>query len=191
MPQFSNERISALIAGTKALRLYAFPGLPDVKIAMRLLTEAELDAIDVGVMADLEKLGKPRSWDVNVMVDAAGDLHQRLTERRIVFHATFTEESIDLPEPMRFFAKIEELGTLDTGTLTKLYTLYCEHQHFVNPLISLDDAGVEELAEALGKDRSAGAQLFSAYDRSTLERLLIAMVRRASTASATPKSSPG
>ncbi len=178
--RFSDGQVAAILRGPRAFRTYAFPGHPDLKVAERCLSEAELDDIEIATLAEMEDRGKGRKWDVNVMADAAPELHQRILERQTIFRGFYDAETIDAKEPVRFFKSAAELTELDTGTITKLYQLYAEHQQWSNPLMTLDAAGAKELAEAAKKDPS-GAVLFSAYDRSTLVRLLIASLSPPST----------
>lgn len=178
--RFSSPQISDAIEGARKLRAYAYPGIEGATIAFRCLSESELDGVEAGALAEMEKLGKARKWDLVTMMSAAPELYERILQRAIVYLAAFDAETMDAAEPVRFFSKPAEIAGVDTGTVTKLFGLYCEHQSWTNPLHGLDDAGVQELADALGKG-SGAAEYLAGYERSTLVRLLIALASRAST----------
>jgi len=179
VPHFSDKQIADAIRGTQRFRVYPFPDRADLKIAVRCLSEAEMDGIEIAALQELEQYGKARRWDVNVMADAAAELNQRLIQRRIVLESMYDPDTIASDKPIPFFTRIDEVGSLDTITAQKLMQLYVEHQSWINPLHGLDEAGAKELAAALGKELAspaACAELLSGYDRSTLVRLLIASV---------------
>lgn len=180
MARFSDAQIGAIILGSRAFRVYDFPGHPDVKVAVRSLSETEANGVEVAALHELEDAGKARKWSLGAIAEAAPDFHQRFLQVQTIFRALYDPETIEAAEPVRFFKSAKELAELDAGIVTKLWALYLEHQEWVNPLLVLDEAGAEELAAAAKKDPTGGV-IFSGYDRSTLVRLLIALLSRPST----------
>lgn len=171
--RFSSQIVSESISATRKPRAYAFPGVEGATIAFRCLSESEMDGCEAGVLAEMEKVGKGRKWDLVTMMSAAPELYERLLQRAIVFLAAFDADTIEAAEPVRFFGSPAEIAGVDTGLVTRLFALYCEHQSWTNPLLDLDEVAVRELRDAL----AAGADprtFLVGYDRNTLARLVIA-----------------
>jgi len=177
MATFTDERVQAIIRGARAFRVVSFPGAPPeagVQIAVRLLTEAELDGCRLEGQAKLRAFCETRKWDPTTAVDMEPGLVTRWQERQLVWAAFFDAATIGDPTPRRFFPTYRDVEELDATTVTRLHEAYVQHQEWVAPLNRMEPKEVEELVVALGNGRSASAELHR-YERSTLARLCISL----------------
>jgi len=190
--KFTDERVSAVLQGPRRFRIIDFPGHEELKVAVRCLTEAELDGADVEAQYQLRQKAKSRGWSPESYVMVDSDMLARLTQREAVARAFFDAETVGDEQPEPFFSSASELEGLDCVTFTKLYDAYLEHQAFVSPLHALDDdEDVKELVEGLKKARTPEVYL-GGYEHSMLRRSLIFLVCEArSETSPTNKSSTG
>lgn len=179
MPKFSDEQVRAVIRGTATFRTIPFPladGKPDetVRVAVRCLSEAELDGCRVEAQRRVRELGKLRGWDVRELCDVDPDLLQRFVERSILARAFFDADTIGTDKPQPFFSsesEVEQLGSIQATTLMRAYL---EHQEWTNPFRSLTPDAAKELAETLGKAPKPEA-LLELYERDTLRSLCISL----------------
>lgn len=178
MTRFNDDRIQKMIAGAAAADVYPFPGTEDdatpVRIAVRVLTEAEIDEVRLGAQRDLREAAKLRGWDASTLADIDPDLFHRLVERHTIFRAFLDADTVDDAEPARFFEKPADVEKLHSSTTTRLMGLYIEHQEQVSPLRELDAEGVRQLVEALGKAQRPEVFLGS-FAPATLRRCVISM----------------
>lgn len=177
MAKFSDERVRAIIAGPRAFRTYLFPGSDDLRIAMRVLTEAELDECRLAAQTELRDRAKSRGWDSSGVVDVDPELLSRMIERHIVFRATYDPDTIDGDDPVRFFSVPKDVTQLDSVTATKLSELYLEHQEWCSPLRQMSAEDVDALVDALGKAQMPEVFL-GAFAPSMLRRFAISLASR-------------
>lgn len=177
MAGFNNDRISGILMGSRSMRIYPFPGHRDITIAVRLLSDGELDDVRAAAQAVVRDQAKKRGWKPEAMVEIDPDCHQRAIERHIVFRSMFDPETIQNDDPARFFETPEDVAKLDSSTVTMLMHLYLEHQEWVNPLEVLDQEQVDELIDALGK-ASAPEVFLAGFAPNTLRRFAISMASR-------------
>lgn len=181
MSKFTDERVSAALRGTRNFRVIDWPGPGKVetKVAVRLLSELELDEARLEAQMALRGNAKARGWDAESMASIEPELLQRLIERQIIWLAFYDADTVDRAgrTPERFFPTPRDVGTLDSVTVTRLFTAYCEHQTWCAPFRSMSDEEVTSFVEALGKGQTAQA-LLEGYERSTLARLCISMASR-------------
>lgn len=180
MPKFSDDQVRDVIRGTSSFRTIPFPLVDGkqhetVKIAVRCLSEAELDGCRVEAQRRVREIGKLRGWEVRELCDVDPDLIQRFVERSIIARAFFDADTIGTGKtPQPFFAsesEVEQLGSIQATTLIRAYT---EHQEWTNPFRSLTPDAAKELAETLGKAPKPEA-LLELYERDTLRSLCISL----------------
>lgn len=162
MARFSDEAISRMLQGRKTLEPVEFPGLPSVKVGVRILSEEEIDSARIAAAAYCKERR------VDVLVDP--DFLDRAVQREIVAAAYF---DLDAPadEPRVFFSSGADVRKLDAPIQRVLFEAYLSHQDEVSPLRRLNDAECDEVIDRLGEGRSAEA-LLNACDAFTLRRLL-------------------
>lgn len=192
MPKFSDDQIRDIVRGTKDFRTIPFPtpggAESDIPIAVRCLSEAELDGCRIEAQRRMRDLCKLRGWDVADACDVDPDLLQRLVERSIVARAFFDSATIASTKPEPFFSGESEVEQLATIQMTSLLRAYVEHQEWTNPFRSLTPEGVEELADTLGKAPKPEA-LLGLYEHDTLRALCISLASALRSTRPTGKSS--
>jgi hypothetical protein len=170
MARFADVQVTAVVRGARAPRTVAFPGREGVVVAVRLLTDQEIDDCRLRAFAALKKGAEKNGWDVATLTDVDPDLLARMQTREIIARAFIDSETTENEKPTPFFSSADEVGReVDAPTVELLFTLYLEHQSFVAPLKSASEEEVKALAEALGK--APPASVLAAFDRSTLVRL--------------------
>lgn len=177
MAKFTDAQVQAIVKGAKRFSTIAFPGAPTesgVQIAVRLLTEAELDGCRLEAQARLRAFCEGRKWDPTTAVDMDPSLVTRWQERQVVWAAFFDAATVESGEPKRFFETYRDVEQLDATTVTRLHEAYVQHQEWVAPLHKMTAEEVEELVTALGNASSASAELHR-FERSTLARLCISL----------------
>jgi hypothetical protein len=150
MATFTDERIAAMLRGRRQVFRVPFPGSADVEVGFRILTDAELDHCRLEAARQAKKLGAD--------LDADPELLERLIERQIVWRACVDPDS-DAEKPGAFFPSASDVATLDSVLVRELSNAYMEVQELVSPRVTLDEAGVKELVDALGKEPGATALL--------------------------------
>lgn len=169
--RFSDQQVAAIVRGARALRVIDLPGREGVQVAVRLLTDGEIDDCRLRAFGALQKAAKAQEWDVALLTDVDPDLVARMQTREIVARAFYDAETISNEKPTPFWSGAAELAReCDAPTVERLFQAYLEHQQFVAPYRHLTDAEVKELVATLGKEQGALATL-AEFDRSTLARL--------------------
>lgn len=177
MPKFTDTQVNAIIRGPRAFRPVVFPGTEgdnEVKVAVRVLSDSEIDACRVQAQQLLRTNATQRGWDPVTVTDIDPEHFERLVQRQIVWWAYYDVETIGKDKPERFFPTYDDVAALDTTSVQLLFALYTEHQSFVAPLRTASGEEVKDLIEALGKGHGSPA-LLGGFERSTLVRLCISM----------------
>lgn len=179
MAKFSDAQFHAIIAGKRHFNTYPFPG-SDLRVAVRVLTEAELDECRAAGQHEVRELAKKRGWKAADALDVDPELMHRAIERMIVFRAFFDVDTVGSDDPARFFQTPDEVRALDSVTMTMCGRLYLEHQEWCSPALHLSDSDVEELVTGLGKSQAPEVFL-GVYAPSTLRRFVISLASRVRT----------
>ncbi len=175
-----DERIRSIILGpSRAFRVLAFPGRSEVRIAVRALSEREIDACRIEGQRQFLDLCRARGWDPEKAINIDPLMHSRLVERQIVWRAFFDADTIASSEPRPFFPSDSDVAELDSITTTDLVSAYAEHQEFVSPSRGLSPEEVERIIDAMGKASDPGLVLRT-IERDSLVSLALTMVRRLS-----------
>jgi hypothetical protein len=154
MAKFSDERVNALILGPKrSFRTIQFPGRPEVLVAVRALAEHEIDACRVEGQRGFLAQCKQREWIPERANQIDPLMFARLTDRQIIWRAFYDPDTTQRADPEQFFASEADVASLDSVTTSDLLSAYVEHQEFVSPLRTLVAPEVDQLVEALGKER--------------------------------------
>lgn len=179
MSGFQDERVKALILGPKrAFRTVQFPGRPDVLVAVRALSENEIDACRVEAQRAFLAMCKAREWVAERANQIDPLMFARLTDRQIVWRAYLDVDTITHATPAPFFANDTDVAQLDSVTMSDLMAAYVEHQEFVSPARSLNVAEVDALVEAMGKEQPA--VVLRSLGRDSLESFTLTLARRLS-----------
>lgn len=177
MAKFTDAQVAAIVRGPRAFRTVAFPGTEgpeEVKLAVRVLTDAEVDACRVQAQVQLRGQAQQRGWEPVSMTDIDPQHFDRLVQRQIVWRAYYDVATIASPKPEQFFPTFDDVAGVDAGTVQKLFMLYDEHRAFVAPLRTASEEEVKALVEGLGKGLGSSV-LLDDFERSTLVRLCISM----------------
>ncbi len=175
--KFTDQQLQEIVRGARAFRTIPYPGAPPesaIMVAVRNLTEAELDACRLEAMAKLRAFCETRKWDPTTVVDMDPSLLLRYQDREIVLWAFYDPDTTARERPERFFPTIRDVEMLDATTLARLRLSYDEHSEWVSPMRRMETKEVEELVTSLGNASSASAEL-SRFERSTLVRLCISL----------------
>lgn len=173
--RFADAAVAAAIRGARAFATYPFPGREGVEVAVRLLTDAEVDGCRLRAFGTLQTMAKAQGWDAALITDVDPDLADRLKVREVVAAAMYDPATTGSEAPVRFFSSAAEVAKeCDATTVERLMSLYVEHQDSAAPLRSMTDAEVQEFVEALGNGQRATASL-AVLERNTLSRLLTSM----------------
>lgn len=159
MPTFAQIQVSLL--GRKAISPYPFPGSPGAEVGIKLLSDAEMDAVRQQAARYCEEKR------INLIIDP--EFMDRALMRYTLLAACF-----DLDKGGKFFQSHEQLMELDNPVVQQLYALYSTHQESLDPLTYKSEEEVAEFIEALGKAQTPLAAL-SLLDSSTLRRLSLSM----------------
>lgn len=169
--RFGDTQVAAIVRGARAFRTIDFPGRAGVQVAVRLLTDGEIDDCRLRAFGSLQKAAKAQDWDVALLTDVDPDLVARMQTREIVARAFYDADTTSADKPLPFWASAAELAReCDAPTVERLFAAYLEHQQFAAPYRTLTDGEVTELVASLGKGPGAQVTL-AALDRSTLASL--------------------
>ena len=181
MAGFGDPRLQKALEGKrKVVRVY-YPGVPDVEMGIRVLTDIEHDE----AREDAAKYTARRAKDLLIEAPALlvidpehGDSE---VQRQIIFRAFVDLEGPKPPADTKpFFASPQAVRQVPAVDREVLFQLYVEHQNSVSPLETLDDEQIAELTAALKKER-VGTALLAMYDAPTLRSLLRSLVLQHST----------
>jgi hypothetical protein len=178
VPKYSDAEVQQALNGRKAGRRYPFPGNPSIEVAVKLLTESELDDVRLRA-ADFVKTKK-----ANLIIDPEflDIVIHRETVAAAFMDASATEEY--------FFEDAAAVATIDAQTVRALYELYMFHHQAMDPFAFASEEEVEELVGQLGKSETDAGRL-SLYDHSSLRSFVLSMARMLRESSPKPKSSTG
>ena len=88
-----DERVLEILRGTRSFREVEFPGREGVTVAVRCLSEAELDGARIAAQVVVRNVAQTRGWEPSSVVDVDPDLFQRMMEREIVQRAFYVGEA--------------------------------------------------------------------------------------------------
>lgn len=180
MARFSDENIRAIVLGPKrSIRRLQFPSRPEITVAIRALSEGEIDQCRVEAQSEFLSLCKRREWSPERANQIDPLLVARLVDRQMIWRAYFDPDTIDREEPEKFFPSVAHVAELDSVTVTDLTNAYVEHQNFVSPARDLDAKEVDELITALGKGRPE--VVLNTLGLSTLKLFTLSLAKRLST----------
>lgn len=171
--------LKARLATQSAPRPYKFPGADDVPIAIRLLSESEMD----NAKLEAQRYVVKRKVDVNI----DPEFFDREVQRQIVWRAMIDPLGEGLKAPL--FVSDADVRELDTVTLGNLFNAYLEHQEACSTLRQLDQATANGIAEAFRANPRGIAVELASYDHASLVKLLVSFMARwpSSTASVAAK----
>lgn len=162
MAKFTDKSVLAALAGRKVVRTYAFPGAPNVRIGVRLLSDAELDAARLEAQSICEKRR------ANMAIDP--EFFDRTLHREIVSRAFVDADKHE----DAFFGSQKDVAELDNLTVRSLYELYIAHHQAMDPYAFCPPEEVERLVRTLGESSSSEA-ILSLYDAPTLRSFVTSM----------------
>ena len=177
MAKFGDTEVGAILRGARAFGTYPWPGKPSVRVAMRVLTDGEVDDARLQAQVTLRDWSKGRALDPVSVVDIDPEHFTRQQMREVVFLATHDPDTTESLKPERFFLTPHDVRHLSTTEVQGLFDLYVQHQASVTPLREAGEEEVGELLEAMGKGPVVPA-LLADFERSTLLRLLLSMVSK-------------
>lgn len=170
MPGF-DEVLKAYTARHRALVEADFPGMPGERVAVRLLTDEELDAVAIEAVRHIKALGLDTYVDGDQRLDAA-------RQQGLIQRAFFRPGESDDRGPIPFFSSVETIREeLTPDTRAQLLALYEEHALKVagaEPRYS--DEALETFRDAL-TERPA-EHLLSSLARADLVALIDGLVAK-------------
>lgn len=162
MGRFSDDAIKAALCGSQAMRRYPFPGHAKTQVAVKLLTDAQLDG------ARLRAVETVKARKAEVLIDP--DFLDRCIHREIIAAAFYDAD--ESSKDVWFFADQDEVAQLDNHTVRALYELYMTHAQSMDPYAYCPPEEVEALSEQLGKSENS-VGILNLYDAVTLRSLLL------------------
>ena len=178
MAKFSDEQVRALIEGPRRFRVIQFPGSDKLSVAVRCLTEAELDDCRTEAQIGIWEVCRRRGWDPAVVVQVDRDVLKQRIKRATLWKAFYDPDTIE-KEPQRFFDAPEDVADLDDITVDLLWLAYLEHQDIANPVLELADDEKAQAAWDSIKKGSTPEAVLNAYGPDTLRRLLTILASEA------------
>lgn len=171
--RFADERVAAIIRGTRALRLIDFPGREGVQVAVRLLSGSEVDDACIAAAGALRTQMMGR--DLVLFTDVAPKLLDQAQRREMIARAFYDASTADAERPVQFFADATVVGReCDAPTIERLFAAYLEHQRSVAAPTSLSDGEVDDAVGAVALGEALPHDV-TALDDDTLRRLCVAM----------------
>lgn len=162
MGKFSDESVQLALRGRFLVRTYPFPGAQGVEVAVKLLSDAELDSVRLEAV----EFAKKKKAELIADPEFLDRVIHRETVSRAFYDPASKEES--------FFSSQAEVAELDSMTVRSLYELYISHSQSMDPYAHVPKEDIEELADILGKSESS-VGLLNLYDAETLRSLLLSM----------------
>jgi hypothetical protein len=162
MAKFSDESVAAALSPRRVVRKYPFPGAPGVEVAVRLLSDSELDAVR------LRAVDFCSNKAANLIADP--EFLDRLIQRETIARAFYDADK----EGDAFFADQNEVAQLDNLTVRSLHEIYMLHAQSMDPLAFCPVEQVQELADTLGKSEHA-AGILSLYDLNTARSCVLSL----------------
>lgn len=179
MAKITDAQVMSVLQGVRSLRPVVYPGTEggtEVKVAVRVLSDEEIDLCRDQAQAMLRTKAAQRGWDPVAVTDIDPDSFERLVQRQIVWRAFYDVDTVAKDRPEQFFPTYVDVAQRPAAEVQRLFQLYLEHQAFVAPLRSADEEQVKEIVDALGKGLGSPAVL-DGFERSTLVSLCISMAR--------------
>lgn len=168
MPRFTDEDVTKILQGRRAVSRVAWPGRPegsDLEVGIRSLSDQEIDACRVEAHGYLEQLCKRGDVNLGAFVALDPDALDREQQRQVLAVACVDPDSGDKQTP--FFDSAVQVRRLDSVAVARLWDAYQDHQDAVNPRHRLSEAEAKELADALGKEQTANI-ILAGYERASL-----------------------
>lgn len=162
MAKWTDDSVRAALGGRFAVSVYPFPGAPDLRIGLKLLTDAELDSVR------LQAASFAKTKQADLVVDP--EFLDRAIHRELISRAYVDAEKQDEP----FFPSQNDVAALDNLTVRSLYELYITHQQSLDPYAFCPPDEVEKLVETLGKSESS-VGILNLYDAPTLRSFVLSM----------------
>lgn len=187
--KYSDEKIRASLSGRFQIRECQFPGMPGIRLGIRILKDSEMDECRLQAVEYIKgKISKSKvdAAETKVLMEIDPLFYDRVFYREVVSRAFVDWEKKEEP----FFSSMEEVAELDPHTVLALFELYGTFQQEADPYRYCGPEEVEKLVEAMGKSEILVA-LLNEFDAPTLRSLLLSTVRRLHEISRTPKSNTG
>lgn len=165
MATYADEAVRQALHGRFVVRTYPFPGQPTMTVAVKLLSDAELDSVRLEAVEFCKKKKAELGADPEFL--------DRLIHRETVARAFYDPDRAD----HSFFGSQEDVAELDNLTVRSLYELYVTHAQSMDPYAFAPLEQIEELADTLGKSES-NVGLLNLFDAVTLRSLLLSMALR-------------
>lgn len=163
MQTYSYEDVRKMKGGTKTYDVFEFPFIPEIKIAVRVLTQVEiLECLDAGRNDAVVNLSRPRE------IDAYQYGLIRLLLKSV--HKV-PEDGNKLSEP--FFAKYEDITELSKDEVEKLVEFYESVQEKYSPVQKVETPeDFQKLVEEVKKNKTFGNSLSSQMLRKLVSYLI-------------------
>ena len=151
MAKFTDPEIAKrLLAARKpeTIELQLEDGAP-IRVAVRLLSEAEVDASRRQAQVDVRAWAKQRGYDPNSVVDLDPDMLERAVQRQVICRAFYDAETLGKDKPEPFFPSTGDLDALAPTTTQALWEAYAEHQARVVAGRTATRARAQEVVESM------------------------------------------
>lgn len=155
----------AALKGRRTFRRAPFPGVEDVEVALRLLTDAEMDSCRERTATLCKRKNIDNALDP--------DYFDRILTREIIARAFYDADTIDSDEPHVLFGSNDRVAELDPIIIRQLFAYYDEHMREADPLLFLGEDEARAFVEAMGKER--GLAMLSSFDAATLMSLCLTL----------------
>lgn len=162
MAKWTDDSVRAALGRRFEVATYPFPGKTEIKVGIKLLTDAELDQVRLQA-ADFVKRQK-----ADLSIDP--EFFDRAIHRELISRAYVDPDRPGEP----FFPSQNDVALLDNLAVRSLYELYITHQQSLDPYAFCPPDEVDKLVDTLGKSESS-VGLLNLFDAPTLRSLLLSM----------------
>lgn len=151
MAKYSDPQVAAQLAAARAFQTIDVPTEDgeELRVAVRLLSDAEIDACRQQAQVTIRTWAKGRGFDANAVVDFDPDMLERALQRQMVWSAFYDIETIAKEKPERFFPTYDDVARLAAVTTQSLWEAYLEHQSRVIARRNVTTERVKEIAETV------------------------------------------
>ena len=153
--RFDDAAVQGMIQARRAIGTAQFPGQPDVKIGIRLVSERDVDLARFHGHLYLDTQCKKVELRLSDYVGIDPESLDRETQRQVILVAILDLDQSTPDNPVPFFSNIEQVRSLDTVCFQQIWEAYADWQDAVNPKLNLTEEKVKELGDILKAEPDA------------------------------------
>ena len=163
----TDEQVRLALTQRLKPKRYAFPGIDGQFVAVKALTDTEMDGCRMRATEYLKR--SKMANQLELAVDP--NFYNRALHREVISASFRDPESVE----DFYFPKADDVASLDNVTVAVLYELFCSHQDAMDPYASVSEEEVDALVAQLGKDVKL-EEILNSFDADTLRRCVRSLV---------------